>query len=289
MVRMVRRQSVLRAVVAALVCAVAALAGCGGMPAPAPVVSAPADTNLNGNWLLVGTLPFASVTGTPQNNNFGVAGTFAVSGANVVGALTVNIPCPGGGISGPAILLSGVIASDGSFSLQPLPSAVPATATVTGSVPASGANTWSGHLTMTTGYSCSLTQSIDFTAVRIANVTGTYTGMTTMGANTLNALSMPVTLTLSLQQGGGTNGAEALTGTISLLGNPCLTSGTVQFGSGVLGAVVSVSATMNDGSSAILSGQILNTGVLSLNMSGGLFSGGTCGTYLMSPVTVIKQ
>jgi hypothetical protein len=269
------------------------LAGCGGAaPGISPTTAASAS-NLQGNWLLVGTLPFSSVSGSPQNLNFGFAGTFTVIGTRVEAALASNFACSGFGVSSPGPIVSGIIASNGSFTLQNA-AFIPFTsmATITGSIPADGASTWSGHLTFSngTGGACPVVaQSVDFQAIRIAELTGTYGGTTTLQSTSLMAPNKQnVTVTLTVQQGGAADGV-GLSGALKIQGSSCLSSGTLLFGSGVIAPIVSIQLMTNDGSSAVTGGQILDTGGLHLSFGDALFNSSACGSILLSQTTLVRQ
>ena len=292
------RQTRSRAVIMTLCAAMLLFTGCGSGTAPSPVASVPANTNLNGNWLLVGTLPFTQFDGSFPNPAFGLSGSFNVSGSNVVAALSDNIVCGGTPISGPGAVISGSIAADGSIAMQ-TPSVALTTlgsATLTGTVPSTASAQWMGHITFSSSTSCPVTQSLDFTAVPIAAVTGTYTGTFPL---TFTVPTSPTpqtaTATFVFQQGAtlpgnGSYSANALIGSVTLKGISCLTSGTVSATpGGVLGSQFVMQLAMNDGSTVDLLGQILDTGAARLTISAFTGSSGSCGTFFALPFTVTRQ
>jgi len=201
------------------------------------------------------------------------------------------------GAPGPFGALLGSINSDGSFSMQesPVVQGLPV-ATLTGSVPANGASSWNGHLTLSNpAGSCPAAQSMDFTAVPIGNVTGTYSGM-----GTLEAFGSPATqsatFSFALQQGAvlpgsATLDAALLFGTVSVQGLSCFLSGTISStaGNGVLGSEFVLQATMNDGSTAEFLGQIMDTEAQHLSVILVSVSSGTCNSLFSSPFTVTRQ
>jgi hypothetical protein len=270
--------------------------GCGG-GAFVAAGSSVSNDNLNGNWLLVGTLPFADLSGTVTNPLFGVAGTFSVVGSNVVGALSANVPCGTFVLSEPVAVMTGTIAADGSLSMQSVSSGSSGTASLTGMLPMNSGSAWSGNLALSLPASaCAFSKQTNFTAVKIADVTGTYVGSATIslfpGSGT-----QTVSYRFVLQQGGTlgsstTEFASALTGTVTVQGSTCFTSGVFaapQSSSGVLGSELVANTMMNDGSGMAGVGQIMDTGALQLDMSGLVGSGGSCGLYSVSPLILTRQ
>jgi hypothetical protein len=276
------------------------LAGCG---ASAPTVtSAPAvasNSNLNGNWLLTGALPFSSPVGPVSNNSFGVAATFQVIGNQIVISTSTNVPCGFFTSDGAGTVLTGTIASDGSFSAA-TPATTPsslATMQMTGAVPLSVGSSWKGTLNYAnTSTSCAFAQAVSFTATPIANITGTYAGAATLSFESLGAASQPVTFSFSLQQGATLPGTttpdiQLLSGTVIVQGGSCFTSGTAAagVGSGVLGTVFIEQFAMNDGATLNLIGNVQDASALKLAVTSVLSSGGKCGLVSTGPFALAKQ
>jgi len=277
------------------------LAGCGSTPVtttgPTPV-----PATLNGNWLLTGSLPFADPLGSgPPNSTFGLAMTFAVQGNQLVAADTVNMLCGAFVSSGSGGVVTGTIASDGSFTAQTA-AGTPLTLStlqIKGTVPAAGATSWPGTYSFTTtNPSCPFTMTGLFTAVRIADVTGTYNGSTTLNPSTGATFTtpQPVTVSFTLQQGAVLTGSsqidpEVLTGAVQVKGSSCFSSGTASSiaPGGVLGNEFITIFTMDDGSTVNLLADVENaqsTKASIRNLSGG---GGKCGFFFTGPFEIVRQ
>ena len=278
------------------------LGGCGaGTVSP---VSAPVKTSaaaLNGNWLLVGTLPFADPLQPVGNNSLGLALTISSVGDSLVAGGSENVPCGLFTVGGAGSVVNGTVGSDGSFSLQP-PASYPPTLsalTIKGTLPAANATTWSGSYTFANNNtSCPLTQSGTLTATKIADLTGTYAGGTSVNftGGSISSTPQPLTLTFSLQQGANLPGtaqfsAELLSGTVRIQGNPCFSSGTsaVAAGSGVLGTEFVTSFTLDDGSLLQLTGSIEDAATSKVNIRFLHGSGSKCGTFFGGPFRTIRQ
>jgi hypothetical protein len=270
-----------------------------------PASSSPA--NLNGNWLLTGNLPFTTLAGNPLNSTFGAAITVTVLGNNLIATLDRNEVCGNMVASGPIGVVIGSVASDGSFAISTTSTILSDTARVTGTIPAAAASSWTGHLDLTDNTTfCSISRTLNFTAVRIADVTGTYSGTPTLNGTLGGTLQPPqaATFTFTLQQGNTAPGtpvpnAALLSGTATVQGSTCFTSGTLPLPtlspagalipiSSVLGSEVVLQATMNDGSTIVIVGHIMDTSSSKIYVTGVLGSGGTCGTFSAAPFTLTK-
>lgn len=275
------------------------LSGCGSMPVTTGTTATTvSDANLNGNWLLAGTLPFSGPVGPVVNSSLGIAVTFSVVGNQIVGAVTTNIPCGVSSISGAGGVLTGSIAADGTFSAQTTGTAT-ASIQITGTVPTSSGGSWSGTYSITTNNApCSLSQSGNFVAVHLGDLTGTFKGsaVLTLAGGTGTVTNAPGNVTIVLQQGAtlaGTNSfdTELLSGTIQVQGVSCFSTGaaTANATSGVLGGTFLTTFTMNDGSTLNAVGQIQDKGTDSLVINDILGGGGACGTVLSGPFLMTKQ
>jgi hypothetical protein len=199
------------------------------------------------------------------------------------------------------------VASDGSFILSTTSTILSNTATVAGTVPSTAASTWTGHLDLTDNTAfCSITRTLNFTAVRIADVTGTYTGTASLSGTIGGTLQSPqaATFTFTLQQGNTAPGTPApdaalLSGAVRVQGSTCFTSGTLPLPtlsptgalipiSSVLGSEVELQATMNDGSTILILGRIMDTSSSKIYVTGITGSGGTCGAFVAAPFTLTK-
>jgi hypothetical protein len=238
--------------------------------------------------------------GTP-NNTFGLAMTFAVEGSQLVAGGTVNLPCGAFVSSGTGEVVTGVIASDGSFTAQtPVGSAPPlstlSTLQIKGTVPAAGAASWAGSYTFTNANTfCPSTMSGPFTATRIADVTGTYSGSATLTPST-GSPSTPVTVSFALQQGALLSGTsqldpELLTGTVQVKGSSCFSSGTVSSvpSGGVLGTEVVTTFTMDDGSSMNVLGDVENAQSAKISVHNMFATGGKCGLLSSGPFEIVRR
>jgi hypothetical protein len=269
------------------------LGGCGGgSTPPAPVT--PAVSPLAGNWLLVGPMPtneFSFAPVPPQPSPVRLAMTFDVVGEQVIAGGFGNSFCDNsqgsfsfGGVA------SGILAEDGSFTAAPANNSFEAIS-IKGTAPQKSGDSWSGSYAVSLSGpatpACAASLSGTFTATSFPLVSGVYvgTGSTVVGTN-----SAPVTLQVTLQQGGTLtnpgNGAASnyssnalLTGTIKVQGFPCFSSGATQStpASAVLGNMVSARFLMDDGSTLSLVGPL--TDVTEDHISAGviLVQGGNCG------------
>lgn len=219
------------------------------------------ETVTGGNWRLVGT---GSAPGAiPSGPYIGLA--LGVSGNTLYASGTDLVPCSQGSSAiGSHMSGSTQIAADGSFELNN--ASIPQDSiqySIQGKVPEAGSSTWQGTYTLTNSGStnCTFNYSGSFTATAYPPFEGTYSG-------TINSQSLgsSVSLTLDVSQGAPIVSSTLpqtlptlrlpLTGTISVSGSTCFTSGTFNSNasSGVGGDQFMVNAAMNDGSSAQILG-----------------------------------
>lgn len=276
---------------------VAVMVGCGSGSPASPVAAA--GSGLNGNWLITGTLPFSDPLNF-GNHAFGTSMTFTLVGNQFSAGGSENIPCSAGLVIGGGVVLTGTLAADGTLSAQSTQGAAPLPSlTLTGTGPAAGASNWTGTYTYTsTGGSCPLTVTGPFTAMRIADVTGTYApaAPVQLTPSSLGATPQTVTPAFSFVQGATLPGTtqfdpELLSGSVQIQGSSCFKSGAAAgvAGSGLLGSTFVTSFTLNDGSTVSFVGDIEDTGATRLVIHSLLFSGGACGTISSGPFELVKQ
>lgn len=287
MPRLTRIQAALNALCISLVFS---LVGCGAGSTTLPATT---SNSITGNWVLTGALPFF---GPNQftNRNFGVTMTFSTVGDQIVGGGYFQVPCsPSGTFSadiGGGIVVSGTVDAKGSFTAQSpatQPSAL-ATLQLQGSAPSASASSWSGTYSFSSNNSgCPFNSSGPITAVRIADVTGTYTGSALLYPNggSSNGSGQPISLTFTLQQQttaqiSAVNGG-VLAGTVQVQGSPCFSSGTIipaqpQVEGNVLGSHLLATFTMNDGSRLDLPADIEDVTSGKLEVIGAAIVGGAC-------------
>lgn len=262
--------------------------GCGaGASAP---VTRPDPNSLNGNWLLVGELPFLN-PGHTANKNFGLAMTFSVLNGQIVAGGFDQFPCSPSGLIGTGVVVNGSIAQSGSFTAQTSPTqpSDASTLQIQGVVPSGDSSSWSGTYSFSSNDSgCPFTSSGPFNAVRISDVTGTYTGsaslLPALGATGGN--SQPVSLTVTLQQGQTVIGTQSvneslLGGSIQVQGTSCFTTGQLiqtqpQLEGNVLGTKLVATFTMDDGSHLSLFGNIEDILSSQLGFENLMVGGGKC-------------
>ena len=213
------------------------------------------------NWRLIGS---GSAPGAqPSNPYIGLA--IGVSGNTLYAAGADFVPCSQGSSAiGESIGGSTQIASDGSFDLNNL--AIPQNSiqySIHGKVPQAGSSSWQGTYTLTSpaNNSCVFSDSGSFTATAYPPFQGTYAGKVDG-----QGLGSGVSLTLDVSQGApilSPTGPHAvasfrlpLTGTISVSGSTCFTSGTFESksNSAVMGDQFMIAASMSDGSTAEIRG-----------------------------------
>lgn len=284
------------------------LSGCGAGNATNPVSTGPvtnplAATNLNGNWLLTGSLPtFPSpITTAP-----GLSMTFSAADNAVTGTGTALIACgglSGGGTStgngaaiGFGVSALGTVQADGSFKAQTSSGIVEGgtvpSVTVTGTVPKAPQGSWSGTYVIDPGSlngSCSGSQSGTFTATPIQAVSGTFTGTGTLTQGSMQStfsvtVEVQQGLTVAAADGSSTFNSSLLSGSIQVQGLPCFSSGSIVQPApqppGVEGAVegshVIALFRMNDGSQLSLLGSISDQAASQISSPGLAVFPGTC-------------
>ena len=298
------------------------LIACGVSNTPTLTTSPSPAANLAGNWLLAGSLPVTAGGFGGSSPASGMVATFDVVGTEVSGIVNYQTGCNSQGFPTPSMfpaVVAGTVAADGSFTLS-----TPATPnglvqvlalTIQGKLPASAGGAWSGTsnytLSSAVGPCTSLpsTGSIPIAATSIPLLNGTYTG-TTSGALLPPSPSLSISTTLrqsaSVTTSAGTTYLSdiLLSGSISVAGSSCLTSGTpynrgssiasplpVPVYSGyVEGNTVNAMYQMNDNSIISLFGSISKTDASQIIGSLITVQAGTCNTNLFStPVTLTKQ
>jgi hypothetical protein len=250
--------------------------------------AAPAASPLAGNWLIVGPMPTYSFT-PPGTGVFSLAMTFDVTGNNITASGYGSGFCASS--SSPPIfnqafsfgsLSTGVVASDGSFSLQTPQNAPVASLSMQGRVPEINAEqfagTYSASFNSTIGRPCVGNSAGMFTATSFPLVNGVYNGAGNFQTLTDGiSTATPITLQVNLQQGApvldpatGISKPSnlAIGGSIRVQGFPCFTSGTANttlFGpsgeplSSIEGNILFVSFTMDDGSMLSLTGALTDS------------------------------
>jgi hypothetical protein len=189
--------------------------------------------------------------------------------------------------------VTGMIAADGSFTLQSPGNVSVASLSIQGKVPQANGDQFLGSYTASfnspTGR-CTADYSGTFTATSFPPVSGVYagTGSTLTTTNGVSA-GTPITVQVTLQQGGmltnpatgvSTPSSFALTGSIRVQGIPCFTTGVTSaiHPSGMQGNIVSEAFTMDDGSVLSLSGALTDSTEAHISGVGLAVTGGRCGT-----------
>ena len=263
------------------------LCGCGGGTTPVAV------SPLAGNWLLVGPMPTNGISfppSSPPSAGVRLAMTFDVIGDQVIAGASGSNYCDNVQASFTfAGVASGILAADGSFT------ATPNTLSIKGTAPKKSGEPWSGSYAASFGGpltpACDTNLSGTFTATSFPLVSGVYVGTgTTLVVSTGVPKAMPVTVQVTLQQGGRVtspgNGAASnyfsntlLTGNIKVQGSPCFSSGATQTtpASSVVGNMVSARFLMDDGSTLTVLGPL--TDVTEGHIATGIIQvqGGNCG------------
>jgi hypothetical protein len=155
---------------------------------------------------------------------------------------------------GSGIVLVGEIAADGTFEAHSSPQYVGGTPqlVIRGTVPAPGANAWSGAFTLVnppTRTNCIYDESAAFTATRYPAFTGTYSG--SIGGKALGAHPA---VTIQVVQGNPGHSSRdfliPLSGQITVVGSPCFSTGTTtsKRNNEIQGDSASLSFKMDDGS-----------------------------------------
>jgi hypothetical protein len=279
-------------------CLVCALAGCGS--STVGLTSTSGAAGLKGNWLLAGTLPVFAPGSVSQN--FGLALTLDVIDGQVFAQSSDFYPCSNGSAAGGSGgLTPAAIASDGSFALQTtqLNGVTPTIVlSIHGTVPEAVGGSWSGTYSASNSNVGCAPIAGTFSAVPIQRVSGTFSGTGSLGPPS-SGFSPPVTpapimLTTVLQQGGPAsldlpvgsspvNSVSALSGTISVKGSTCFSSGTAKIPSGsVFGSRIEAQFTMDDGSTLLLNGTIMDAATSTIAVTSILIEGGTCNRWFGS-------
>jgi hypothetical protein len=276
------------------------LAGCGSGTVAPTAISASAA--LKGNWLVTGVLPISGPV-FPLPTQFGLALTLDVVNGQVLADSTNFYPCTNGAVGGSGSMAPAAIAADGTFTLQTLQIAgfTPTVVmTIHGTLPKTLGASWSGTYSATNSNTGCVPVSGTFIAEPIQPVTGTFSGTGSLGSPNSHIVTAPI-LTITLQQGGPAsldpplgnslvNSASALSGTISVAGFPCFTTGTANIPSGsVIGDLVDAQFTMNDGSRLLLIGSIPDPSVASIRLTSLLVNGGGCNGWFGSSGTILTK
>ena len=278
----------------------AMLTGCGAHLNPTETAAAP--VSLTGNWLLSGQLsPFPGPT-----PGLSLSAAVFVSGQQVSAQGYLQDQCSATAGIGGTFFVSGQMADDGTFTLTtpslPLGSNS-VQISIAGQAPdARSPSGWAGQYTITypsgsppLGLPCAAAQNVAFTASPLPPLSATYISGENQAFPTSPSLGPNVSLSLSIEQGApilnaltipGENplaadsslGKIPLTGTVSVSGSPCFTSGTAAgppaLGS-VFGAFYSLHFTMNDGSQLLVYGTMIDNDVSSLHAIYAVI-GGSC-------------
>ncbi len=302
-----------RCVLALLFVAAAALIGCGvsspGTPPGTPPVAPPAKTatpgaTLGGNWLLFGTMPSffpSATTATP-----GLAVSFDVENGKVSGAASLQQACTSGLPFAEVFEngLTGTVAPDGTFSTT-VPAGFGQTFTITGTVPTTAGAPWTGSYVasnISNSALCPFNLTGKFTAVAVADLTGTFTGNGPLTSfNGLGVGPAPgaiIGLTQTLQQRGYVPSTSSnqvysdleLGGVLQVTGISCFSKGTPStfFSSLVIGNRFETNYDMDDGSQLIVEGVIEDTATTKLSVDFMVDSNGRCaGTYQLNAAPII--
>lgn len=269
---------------------------------------------LAGNWLIVGSMP--TFYPFPAGGTFDLAMTMDVEGKSVTATSNEVMSCSGstalGGFgTGGVGYEAGTIASDGSVSLETSQRAIVVLGpvlTIAGKLPQKAGDEWSGSYAIGSQLiaSCLPQLTGNFTAIQFPLVNGTYSGQSpVVPESTL----MPISIQMKLQQGGPVpdanglpkNSLLGLTGSLEVQGVSCFSSGrfeptvNVPIVNGITllqgitlvsGNNIQVAATMNDGSTMLVSAEFLDTTEHSLNVKEVAVVGGNCsGQYQPSTLT----
>lgn len=273
------------------------LSGCGGGSVPAAHI-APAVSPLAGNWLIVGPMPTNEFS-FQDTSGFRLAMSFDVTGNNIVGAGVARGSCapqPPSPILGsfefPAPS-SGMIAADGSFTVQTPGNGPIGTLSIQGKVPQANGDPFPGSYTASFTSpvgTCSGSYAGTFTATSFPLVSGVYTGTGSTQTITNGVSSAtPFSVQVTLQQGGtvtnrvtgiSTPSSIALTGSIRVQGFPCFTTGVTSptRSSAVEGNMVVAVFTMDDGSTLNMSGSLTDSTEAHITTATFVVNGGNCGT-----------
>jgi len=257
----------------------------GGVPGP--------PANLNGNWLISGSLP-SGTTAPPANGVLNFAATLSASNGQITGAGTFSYPCSG--LSGSyGFTITGSVGSSEAFTAQASIPQPGVSLNFSGTPPSQSDGVWSGTYTYVNP-GCPQTLSGKFTATPLGNLTGTYTGSTSLSPG--YGTGTPVSLTVQLTQGGnvtlpsGTTeySAYALAGAITVTGSTCFHSGALatstNYQYAVAGNYVNLVFTMDDGSTLDMAGTFTDIAANMISISSGVVSSGPCGFNRIGTLTL---
>jgi hypothetical protein len=244
-----------------------------------------------GNWLLVGTLP-------EGQGGFGMAVTVDVYGNQINVYPSVSFACQGANAADGVNtgLAPGTLAADGSFSLTSAtipspagPSGLYYGFTLNGTYPQDDSTPWPGSFSFPqTPPNCQVPSSGNFTAVKIADVTGVYTGKLGMTAPPTTVAIAP-TVQMTLQQGGVFPGQSQFShlyigGTLQVQGSPCVSSGTSDAQNSDYGGDIGImDFKMNDGSTWTVYFLDESTDSTNLLVQSVTIRGGSCNFNQVAP------
>jgi hypothetical protein len=246
------------------------LIGCGGGSSKQTAL---AVSPLAGNWLITGPMPTVGFT-APGTGVFSLA-----SGYGSGFCASASVPPVYDNAFSFGSLTTGVIAADGSFTLQTPPTTPIYSLSVQGKVPAMNAEQFAG--TYAAGFNSTIARGCvgnsagSFTATYFPIVSGVYSGAGEFQsfANGVSTAT-PVTIELTLHQGAPVLDPKtgiakpsniAIGGSISVKGFPCFTTGTastIQFGptlqpsSSIQGNIMIMNFTMDDGTMLSMNGAL---------------------------------
>ena len=223
--------------------------------------------------------------------------TLDVSNGQVLAEGSDFYPCGNGAVGGRLALPAATIAADGSFTLQTqqLSATVPTVMlSIHGKAPIAAGGNWTGTYVATNSNPGCLPVSGAFTAAPIQPIRGTFLGTGTLSpsSGTLGsppAPSVPASaVTIAFVQGGPAsldppplaflvNSATALSGTITVTGSTCFTSGTADIPAGyVFGDGVNANFAMNDGSTLLVFGGVTDLAAATIRLTTLSVMGGAC-------------
>jgi hypothetical protein len=268
------------------------MTGCSTGTTAGTAGTTPVTSTLTGNWNVVGTGYITSPPASGAGPTFALSLTTLVDGSSISAYGYEQTVCSGTtGSSGATVQMSGTVAANGTFQLVE-PVGYNTQIVVNGTVPASGTSTWAGTFTAVTtagGSLCpvNISQATAFTATVVPSLSGTYKGSLLTSAG---AMSTGITASLTAAQqpeavvpvAGISTFFLPLTGTLTVSGVSCFTSGTMttNLSSQIQGNYLLMTYAMTDGSTVLVYGLLPlpgETGIDGLNFQ---VSGGKCnGTY----------
>jgi hypothetical protein len=287
--------------------------GCGST-SPKTTTTTYSATNLQGNWLVAGALPNYADFTQPG----GVAVSINVDGNALTATSSDTVGCAGNGFEAPVgnhnnDELKGTLAADGTFTLDASGELTPTdidTTVIKGSVPTTPGGSWTGTYTVPAARTCTsqvpLTGAIAATSFSL--LSGSFSGTaTTIGKysdGVLVAPGTPITMSLTLQQGGTLVGSPpiqtslALSGSVQVQGFACFSHGSTDADDGgeVSGNNPYIGFLMDDGSILSFSGSVVAEDSSKLTFAFIDVTGGNCeGNYTFlfpefggTPLTLTK-